>query len=75
MSRTQRTAMGRTAGPLTPPVLFDSTGRPVSMSSTSPGPSELIAQMASAPAFATSFAMPPMLSTFGESFTAIGQLA
>ncbi len=60
--------MGLRAGPLTPPTLLDSTGRPEAASITMPG-MVLTAVIASAPASTTARAMRAMSGTLGASLT------
>ena len=71
-SYTQRTAMGRIAGPETPPTRLARTGCPLSRSITMPGPRVLIAVRASAPAATTAWAMAIRSGVLAESLTVIG---
>ena len=69
--QTQRTAIGRIAGPDNPPVTPPSTGRSVSVSMTSPS-AVLISESPSAPAATTARATATMSVTSGESFAKTG---
>lgn len=70
---TQRTAMGRTAGPLKPPVTPPRTGRRVSVSMAMPRVVFMI-EKPSAPALRQASAISAMLVTSGESLAKIGTL-
>ena len=68
ISKTARIARGRIAGPDNPPTRFARIGSAISMSIAIPGPTVLIAVIASAPAASAARAISTMFSTFGESF-------
>jgi hypothetical protein len=70
-SYTMRTAIGRMAGPLSPPTMFESFGRLVS-TSIAMARNVLTSETASAPASSAAFAMALTSVTFGVSFGITG---
>src|SRR3990167_10978574 len=71
MSQTHLTATGLIPGPETPPTIFPNSGFFRLISMTIPGPTVLMAVMASAPSASAALATSPMLLTLGLSLAKI----